>query len=222
MAKLCYKFPHCQGTSPFTPTHHPAIPSCISPSCKHPVLPPDTTQLISPRPYFQQPTSLSHLPNSHQTLHTSCTAHKRRCSLPPSHFTFCLPCHGWLWTWKCKWWRWLNFCIPAKFKWYAVPQVGLGAFALNNFILRNLLHWWRSSSTVLLTAGTLLPGMSCPCVPGIDTLIWTVGQWAGFALFLDAVCAFLCYKTMFIVWGFATLHVAFCNNFDFCIVLNPL
>lgn len=38
---------------------------------------------------------------------------------------------------------------------------------------------------VIITAGRLLPGMSCPCVPGIDSVIWTVGQQAGFALFLD-------------------------------------
>lgn len=53
---------------------------------------------------------------------------------------------------------------------------------------------------VVITAVTLLPGMSCSCVPGADPIIWRVGQWAGFAsLFLDAVCALLCYKIMFIV-----------------------
>lgn len=132
-------------TQVFTPsrtlTIHTHASYCISPSCKHPILPSDTTQLTSPRPHFQQPAPFLHLNNScksrHQTLLTSCTAHERKCYLPPSNFTSRLLCHGWLWTWKCKCWHWLNFCIPAGFKWYVVAQVGLGAFAVNNFILRN-------------------------------------------------------------------------------------
>lgn len=77
-----------------------------------------------------------------------------------------------------------------------ISKVGLGDFALNNFILRNLLYWW-SSFMVIITAETLLPAMSRPCAPDIDPVIWTVGQQAGFARFLDTVCPFPCHKIMF-------------------------
>jgi len=178
------------------------------------------------RPYFQQPASLPHLLNSHKPRHaslcTSCASWQRRYSLPPSHFTSHLPCRGGLWTCKCKYCHWLNFWIPAGFKWHGVPQVRLGAFALNIFVLRSLLRWWKNSFMVLITAGMSLPGMICPCVSGINPAIWTVGKRAGIALFLDVVWAFLCYKIVFIVWGFVTHHVAFCDNFDFCVDLNPL
>lgn len=73
----------------------------------------------------------------------------------------------------------------------------------------------------IITAGRLLPGMSCPCVLGIDSVIWTVGQQAGFALFLDEFVHSCAVKACSLS-VFATQHVAFCNNCDFCIVLNPL
>lgn len=96
-----------------------------------------------------------------------------------------------------------------------ISQLGLGAFALDNFILRNLLYWWRNSFMVIIIRETFLPAMSHRCATDTDPVIWNMGQQAGFAQFLDAVCTFSCYKIMFIRWGFATHHVAFCSIFDF-------
>lgn len=112
----------------------------------------------------------------------------------------------------------MNFFIPdMQLK---ISQVGLGAFALNNSILRNLLNW-RSSFMLIITRETFLPAMNPPCATDIDPVIWTMGQQAGFSRFLDAVCTFSCYKIMFLHWGFATNHVAFCSIFHFCVFLNP-
>lgn len=103
-----------------------------------------------------------------------------------------------------------------------ISQVRVGAFVLNKFILRNLLYWWRSSFMVIITRETFLPARSCPCATDVDAVIWTVGQQAGFAWFLDAVCTLSCYKIMFkiICWRSATHCVAFCSVFYLCRVQN--
>lgn len=75
-------------------------------------LPPPNAVISDPHP---SPVCPSHT-NQGIKLYTSCTAHRRRCSLPPPHFTSHQPCHGWLGTWKYKCRHWLNFCIPAGFK----------------------------------------------------------------------------------------------------------
>lgn len=105
-----------------------------------------------------------------------------------------------------------------------ISQVRVGAFVLNKFILRNLLYWWRSSFMVIITRETFLPARSCPCATDVDAVIWTVGQQAGFAWFLDAVCTLSCYKIMFkiICWRSATHCVAFCSIFYLCRVPNLL
>lgn len=123
--KVAFRIFNLQGPPPFTPTHHPAFPTCISLSCKHRIRTESsfcpscnhtadllqTLLLINPHP---SPTCLSPT-NQGIKLYSSCTAHRRRLSLPPSHFTSHYPCHGWLWTWKYKCRHWLNFWIPAGF-----------------------------------------------------------------------------------------------------------
>lgn len=70
----------------------------------------------------------------------------------------------------------------------------------------------KEQPRLLLQLGDLLPGMSCPCVPGINSVIWTVGQQAGFALFLDEFahsCAVkscsLSESLQLVMWIFVTI-----------------
>lgn len=106
--KIALRIFNHQGLSPFTPRHHPAFPTYISLSCKHRIRTESsfcpscnhtaylfqTLVLINP---YLSPTCPSPTKQSIK-LYSSCTAHRRRLSLPSSHFTSHQPCHGWLWT----------------------------------------------------------------------------------------------------------------------------
>lgn len=103
----------------------------------------------------------------------------------------------------------VEFRIPAGFKWYVLPRMGLGAFALNQFILRNLRRWWRSSSTVIIIAGNCCLEQAVPVSQELMLLFGQLVNGQDLHCSLDADWAFLCCKIMLIVWGFATHHAAF-------------